>query len=108
MQNCEFNRTITSKTKEIFQHQQCGFFSHKTMKNNSVCSRTSVFIEILYHILQKRRRTGLALPPKLDIPIGKKKKRSAMRTCVAYEIELFFSVWCLIEFLLEELISDYG
>ena len=35
------------------------------------------------------------------------KNRSAMRTCVAYEIELLFSVWCLIGFLLEELISDY-
>ena len=33
--------------------------------------------------------------------------KSAMRTCVAYEIELLFSVWCLIGFLLEELISDY-
>ena len=30
-----------------------------------------------------------------------------MGTFVAYEIELPFSVWCLIEFLLEELISDY-
>ena len=30
-----------------------------------------------------------------------------MRTCVAYEIELLFSVWCLIGFLLEELISAY-
>ena len=30
-----------------------------------------------------------------------------MRTCVANEIELLFSVWCLIGFLLEELISDY-
>ena len=37
----------------------------------------------------------------------KKKNRSAMRTCVAYEIELLFNVWCLIGFLLEELISDY-
>ena len=30
-----------------------------------------------------------------------------MRTCEAYEIELLFSIWCLIGFLLEELISDY-
>ena len=36
-----------------------------------------------------------------------KKIRSAMRTCVAFEIELLFSVCSLIEFLLEELISDY-
>ena len=36
-----------------------------------------------------------------------KKNRSAMRTCMAYEIELLFIVWCLIRFLLEELISDY-
>ena len=33
---------------------------------------------------------------------------STKRTCVAYEIELLFIVWCLIKFLLEELISDYG
>ena len=31
-----------------------------------------------------------------------------MRTYVAYETELLFSVWCLIEFLLEELITDCG
>ena len=31
-----------------------------------------------------------------------------MRTSVAYKTELLFSVWCLKEFLLEELISDYG
>ena len=36
------------------------------------------------------------------------KKRSAMRTYVACETELLFSVWCLIEFLLEELITDCG
>ena len=30
-----------------------------------------------------------------------------MRTSVAYEIGLLFSVWCLIWFLLAELISDY-
>ena len=30
-----------------------------------------------------------------------------MRTCVAYEIKLLFRVWCLIGFLLEELIYDY-
>ena len=30
-----------------------------------------------------------------------------MRTCVAYETELLFSIWCLIGFLFEELISDY-
>ena len=39
--------------------------------------------------------------------LNKVKNRSAMHTCVAYEIELLFSVWCLIGFLLEELISDY-
>ena len=39
--------------------------------------------------------------------LSQRKNRSAMRTCVAYEIELLFSVWCLIGFLLEELISDY-
>ena len=38
---------------------------------------------------------------------GSKKNRSAMRTCVAYEIELLFSVWCLIGFLSEELMPDY-
>ena len=31
-----------------------------------------------------------------------------MRTYVAYETELLFSVLCLIEFLLEELITDCG
>ena len=36
------------------------------------------------------------------------KNRSKMRTSVAYKTELLFSVWCLKEFLLEELISDYG
>ena len=30
-----------------------------------------------------------------------------MRTCAAYEIEPLFSIWCLIGFLSEELISDY-
>ena len=42
-----------------------------------------------------------------DYQIGNNKNRSAMRTCAAYKIELLFSVWCLIGFLLEELISDY-
>ena len=36
------------------------------------------------------------------------KNRSAMRTCVACEIELLFSGLCLFEFLLKEQISDYG
>ena len=36
------------------------------------------------------------------------KNRSKMRTSVAYKTELLFSVCCLKEFLLEELISDYG
>ena len=31
-----------------------------------------------------------------------------MRTCVAYEIELLFRVWCLIVFLLEKVISNYS
>ena len=39
---------------------------------------------------------------------GITKNRSKMRTSVAYKTELLFSVWCLKEFLLEELISDYG
>ena len=51
------------------------------------------------------------VPQKSNFPGGInfnfKKNRFAMRTCVAYEIELLFSVWCLIGFLLEELISDY-
>ena len=36
------------------------------------------------------------------------KNRSAMHTCVAYKIKLLIGVWCLIGFLLEELISDYN
>ena len=35
------------------------------------------------------------------------KKIGLQCVCVAYEIELLFSVWCLTGFLLEELISDY-
>lgn len=40
--------------------------------------------------------------------VNDKKKNSAMRTRVAYETELLFSDWCLIEFLLEGLIFDYS
>ena len=47
------------------------------------------------------------LSSKVLITMSEYKNRSAMRTCVAYEIQLLFSAWCLIGFLLEELISDY-
>ena len=43
-----------------------------------------------------------------SIVIGWNKNRSAMRTCVAYEIELLFRVWCPIVFLLEKVISNYS
>ena len=55
----------------------------------------------VYQKLQSCRKNT----PKLQ---NQRKNMSTMRTCVAYEIELLFIVWCLIKFLLEELISDYG
>ena len=54
------------------------------------------------HEISSRR-----LSSKVLITMSEYKNRSAMRTCVAHEIELLFSVWCFIGFLLEELISDY-
>ena len=60
---------------------------------------------VVIHI--EHETSSWRLSCKVLITMTECKIRSAMRTCVAHEIELLFSVWCFIGFLLEELISDY-